>query len=149
MNYRFFLLSLTVLLVVSGCSDKLPLSGTVTFSDDGAPLTQGAVFFQSDTLQAQGGIKPDGTYVVGTDKLTDGIPKGSYRVMLVGTEQIEFKSKTVKDPGGNNIEMKRETRTPVIDTKYGNVQTSGLTFEVDGKKRKFDFQVDRAPGSKK
>ena len=143
MNYRFFLLSLTILLVVSGCSNKVPLGGTVTFSDDGAPLTQGAVFFQSETLQAQGGIKPDGTYIVGTDKLTDGIPKGTYRVMLVGTEQIAFKANMVKDPSGKNIERKQETRTPVIDTKYGNVETSGLSFVVDGKKRKFDFQVDR------
>ena len=149
MNYRFFLLSLTVLLVVSGCGNKVPLSGTVTFSDDGAPLVQGIVFFESATLTAQGVIQPNGTYTVGTDKLTDGIPRDTYRVYLVGTEHIRSEpvgANEVNPVTGEINQRTREIRTPIIDPKYANLETSGLTFTADGKTRTFDIQVDRYGG---
>jgi hypothetical protein len=148
MNYRFLLLlSVAVLLVVAGCSNKVPLRGTVTF-DDGEPLTHGAVFFQSEKLSAHGVIQSDGTYTVGTDKTTDGIPRGTYQVFLAGTEHVEFRQTTtgmVDSVTGENIDhrFREEIRTPTIDPKYSSPATSGLTFTVDGRTRTFDIQVER------
>ena len=140
MKYHSFLLSLVVLLVAVGCSNKVPLSGTVTFSDDGAPLTQGAIFFQSDKIRAQGNIQKDGTYTVGTDKQTDGLPRGAYQVYITGTASLAFvaDSSMFADGGGQ-----RTVETQVIDSKYSDPATSGLSFTVDGKTRTFDIQVER------
>ena len=119
-----------------GCSDKLPLSGTVTYSDDGTPVTAGAVFFETPTYSSQAAIKSDGTFIVGSTGLADGIPKGTYGVCIRGAENIV----TVKGPGG----IQTERRTALIDPKYQSLETSGLTFTVDGKSKKFDIKVDRA-----
>jgi len=141
MKYRSILLSLSVLLFAIGCSNKLPLSGTVTFSDDGSPVTRGAIFFQSDKVLAQGEIKEDGTYTVGTDKKTDGLPRGTYQVSITGTEKLTLVP-IVRPDGMQGGE--RAVETPSVDKKYGDVATSGLSFTVDGKTKKFDIKVDRA-----
>ena len=119
-----------------GCSDMQPLSGTVTFSDDGSPVTAGAIFFETPTFSAQGTIRSDGTYVVGSMAKADGIPKGTYSVTVRGAEEIT----TTERSDGTTTERRRA----LIDPKYQNSETSGLTFTVDGKTKKFDFQVDRA-----
>jgi len=139
MKYHFFSF-LMILLFVTGCSGKVPLGGTVTFSDDGTPLTRGAVFFQSDKLVAQGAIKSDGTFRVGTDKLTDGLPPGTYKVYIAGAELSEL----VPYAGGADGQGMRQKLTPLIDSKYTNINTSDLSVVIDGKTRKFDIQVDRA-----
>jgi len=125
------------ILSVFGCSGKKPLKGKITFSDDDSPLPVGAVFFETPTYSAGGNIEKDGTYVVGSDALKDGLPKGTYAVVIRGAEDITI----IHPPGGG---MPMERRTPLIDRKYQNPDTSGLSFTVDGKTRKFDFQVDRA-----
>ncbi|MCL2004743.1 MAG: carboxypeptidase-like regulatory domain-containing protein [Planctomycetaceae bacterium] len=138
MKYHIFPL-LFALLIAAGCSGKVPLTGTVTFSDDGSPLPQGVIYFQSDTLVAQGGIQPDGTFRVGTDKTTDGLPPGTYRVYIGGAELSEFVPHTV-----GIHQTLRQNITPLIDTKYNDPATSGLSVEVDNRTRTFDIQVDRA-----
>ena len=65
---------LFVFLFQAGCSNHVPLRGTVTFSDDGAPLPNGMVIFEAGAFSAVGPIKPDGTYRVGSLKENDGIP---------------------------------------------------------------------------
>jgi len=146
MKYYTYISSVAVLLIVTGCSGKVQLGGTVTFSDDGTPLPQGAILFQSETVLAQGGIQPDGTYKVGTDKKTDGLPLGTYQVCITGTDMIEFEAgpSTVVDSSGVGLGGQREIRISLIDPKYASASTSGLTFTVDGKTKKFDIQVDRA-----
>ena len=130
-------IALIGILFVFGCSGKQPLSGKITFSDDGSPLPAGAVFFETPTYSASGVIKKNGTYVVGSDSLKDGLPKGTYAVIIRGADEI-----TTIDARGGGMPMER--RTPLIDSKYQNPDTSGLSFTVDGKTKKFDFQVDRA-----
>jgi len=122
--------------LVPGCSSgKQSLSGKVTFSDDGSPVPTGTVTFETSTFFAQGTINSDGTYVVGTDTLTDGIPKGTYNVVVQASDTV-----AVPRPDGT-----QEYRSkPLIDSKYTNASTSGLTFTADGKTKKFDFTVDRA-----
>lgn len=134
----FCLVCALVLLV--GCSKKQPLGGKVVYSDN-EPVTKGVVVFQTPTFVAQGKIQNDGTYVVGTDKMTDGIPKGEYEITVLGTEDVAYK------PGRDNAPM--PVLTPTIDAKYTDPKTSGLKFIADGKTRKFNIQVDRAPKTNK
>jgi len=129
--------ALVGMIFVFGCSGKKPLRGKITFSDDGSPLPVGAIYFETPTYSASGVIEKDGTYIVGSDSLRDGLPKGTYSVVIRGADEITV----IHPPGGG---MPRENRRPLIDSKYQNPDTSGLSFTVDGKTRKFDFQVDRA-----
>ena len=130
------------LLFAFGCSDKVQLGGKVTFSDDNSPVPIGNVQFETDTFVAQGEIKPDGTYVVGSVALADGIPKGTYRVVVFAEEITTVESPALRE---GDAPVTTHIRKALIDPKYNSGATSGLTFTVDGKTRKFDFQVDRAP----
>ena len=145
MKYYSFLLLLAVLLLAVGCSNKVLLSGTVTFTD-GEPVPEGVVIFHADKggTISQGGIKSDGTYTVGTDTQKDGLPRGTYRVSIGGTDLIE--QRRVPDSsisGGFNVESVMMQR---IDRKYTSPDTSGLIFNADGKMRTFDIQVERYSG---
>ncbi|MGL6194173.1 MAG: hypothetical protein ACRC2T_05060 [Thermoguttaceae bacterium] len=113
-----------------GCSSKVPMSGKVLFSDNDEPLTVGTVCFDNGKIQARGGIKPDGTYILGTDSEKDGIPRGSYKVCVMGAMEPSQQGPM-------------SGYTPVISQKYTDLATSGLTVEVDGKTKTFDFKVDR------
>lgn len=122
--------------MISGCSENYPLSGKVVYSDNGEPLTGGAVIFTTETHVAQGVIKKNGTYVVGSLKSNDGIPPGDYKIYIGGAEIVTTK----KQPDGSE----QNTYTSLIDGKYRSSETSGLTFTADGKTRKFDIELDRA-----
>lgn len=125
-------LTLLLLATVAGCGDGKPLGGKVTFSDDGSPLTTGTVCFTDGKNFSRGEIKPDGTYTVRSEGKKDGIKPGNYRVYILGAESI------VSDASGNDVV------TPLIATKFTSVDTSGLTFNADGKTRQFDIKVDKA-----
>ena len=122
------LLSLTI-----GCGSNVPLTGTVTFADDGNPLTAGIICFVDGHFLARGHLQSDGTYKISSTGRNDGLPKGMYKVYFVGAELI------TSEAGGNSI------YTPLIHHRYSNPDTSGIEFEVDGKTRRFDFTVERAP----
>jgi hypothetical protein len=110
----------------------VPLSGKVTFSD-GEPVTFGNVFFVTPMTLAQAPIQKDGTYIVGSMKETDGMPKGEYQVYVV-VEEV-----TSREVGGQSV----TTYTSLIDAKHTTPETSGLTFTADGKTKKFDIKVER------
>ena len=123
------------LIFITGCSDKVHIGGKVTFSDDNSPVTFGTVEFSTPSFRTEGQIKSDGTYVIGTDTLTDGISKGTYGI-TVRVDEVTM----IDQPDGSQTPSTRS----LIDSKYHSVETSGLTFTVDGKTRKFDIPVDRA-----
>jgi len=114
-----------------GCSDKVPMRGKVTFSDDQSPLTVGQVAFTSDTVLARGQLKPDGTYVIGTDKEKDGLPKGTYTVSINHAVEI---SPGISVGGLPAIPVTRQLIVPPRD----------LTVVVDGKTKVFNIEVERA-----
>ncbi|MGL4943494.1 MAG: hypothetical protein ACRC46_09925 [Thermoguttaceae bacterium] len=117
--------------LVLGCnSGKVPMHGTVVFSDNNEPLSVGTVCFDNGKIQARGGIKPDGTYVLGTDDEKDGLPLGTYRVCVMGALQPSQQGAM----GGHKS---------TINSKFADLSTSGITVEVDGKSNTFDFKVDR------
>jgi hypothetical protein len=126
--------SLALLLVfLVGCGNgNVSLKGKITFSDDGSPLTEGTVAFLKDGKQSRGTIKEDGTYVVGTEKTTDGLPPGKYQVIVSALKSIPID----EENGIYNYEQ-------LIDRKYERPETSGLTIEVNASTKTFDFQVDR------
>ena len=121
----------TVLILASmGCSDKVKVRGKITFSDDQSPLTVGQVRFQTDTLQARGILKPDGTYALGTLSEKDGVPKGTYTVAIVDAHELIAPASTGGLPA-----------MPVIRPLIAPFKE---TVVVDGKQKVFDFVVDRA-----
>lgn len=141
-QYRSFFAASVLLfaLLFTGCGENYPLSGKVTYSDDGSPVPTGAIFFTDGKFMSQGAIKEDGTYVVGTLKKTDGIPPGAYKVYFGGVQRQE----DVK-----NAEGILETKyIPLIDGKYNSANTSGLTFTADGSEKTFDVKLDRATAPK-
>jgi len=122
-----------LVLVVAGCgSGNVGLSGKVTYTDDGSPLTAGTVAFRKDGKIARGRIKEDGTYVVGFEKETDGLPPGKYEVFISGAEKI-----IGQDKDGENI------MEPLIHEKYSNAASSELSLEVTSSTKKYDIQVER------
>jgi len=147
MKYHFLPL-LIVLLIAAGCN-KVPLRGTVTFSDNDEPVPRGVVYFYTPKLAAQGAIQPDGTYVVGTDKKSDGLPRGTYQVYISGADDISYVQERplgqIDPVTGNNIDdrYRTEVRKSLIHKKYTDFDTTPLTFTADGKQKKFDIKVER------
>jgi hypothetical protein len=133
MKNTLFYLVFTSFLIFAGCGNNhVGLSGKVTFTD-GTPLTVGEVCFVTDTFAAYGTLKNDGTYVVGSLSESDGLPKGNYRVYISGASKLISES---------NIES-------LIDEKYSNSETSGLTVEVPTPNGKFDITVEPNTKTKK
>jgi hypothetical protein len=126
-----------VLCLCIGCSNKVGLKGTVTFSDDGEPLPLGEIGFSTPTFFARGTIQPDGSYVVGSEGVADGLPPGEYNVTI--TAFMEDKNPTMGKNG-----MPVDNSRHLIDEKYSSQTTSGLKATVDSSTKVLDFKVDRA-----
>ena len=129
------LISITVILTLlfcCGCSDKVPLTGKVTFTDDGSSLTTGTVCFVTEGFIARGHLKSDGTYKISSTGKDDGLPPGTYKVYLVDAALL------TEGKDGNFI------TTPLVDSQYENPNTSNIECKVDAKTRQFDFTVERA-----
>ena len=133
MNTRtsFFLFLTILILTAIGCSDKVPMRGKVTFSDDQSPLPVGQVSFQSDTVLARGYLKPDGTYVLGTNTEKDGLPKGTYRVSVDYALATES---SAQNKGGLPGMGPMKSLIAPFEPK---------TVVVDGKTKVYDIVVDR------
>lgn len=119
------------MLMFAGCGSQVSVKGKVTFTD-GSPVTRGGVEFLTPTYTASGPIQPDGTYVIGSKKSGDGLPKGTYTVTVWAYEEIENAS-------GNPMAAK--PAKPLIDLKYSSQHTSGLTCDVQGA-TVFDIKVE-------
>jgi len=104
------------------------LKGKVTFDDD-TPVTTGYVIFLQGNHQSRGEIKPDGTYMMGSEKENNGIPPGEYQVYVSG----------ICDPPPPGQMMP----IPLCDPKYENADTSGLTCKIPAPKNRFDITIER------
>ena len=127
-----FSIVFVVLFVGCGGSGNVPLSGKVTFSDDGSPLAMGTVVFLKDGHIARGRIEQDGTYAVSFGEKS-GLPPGTYQVYVASAEKV---TEVPPDSGNYNYE-------PQIDKKYESPETSELTLEVNAATKTYDIQVDR------
>ena len=128
------LLAAVSLLIFAGCSGKIGLSGKVVFSDDGSPLTVGVVCFEKPGFVARGNIQPDGTFVVGSIRDTDGLPPGSYQVYI-----SEARKLISGDGEGDSVYEQ------LVDPKFTSAATSGITVEITSTTRNFEVVVDRYP----
>ena len=146
-------LSLFVLVVVAGCGSGLvPLRGTVTFSDDGSPLTTGVVYLDNGKNLARGTINADGTYIVGSLKNNDGLAPGHYRIYIqaIGPdpsgalEPMALSAGPGMAPPDASAPRLR-VQVLLIDAKFTSPETSGLEINVDRSTRSHDIVVDRNP----
>lgn len=142
MKKILFTIVLVALAALSfGCNGNSSLSGKVTFADNGDPVTNGSVFFENDKTRSRATIKPDGSYVVGTLKEKDGLPRGTYLVSVSGGYLPQ------EIPEGvpyDEIDFGAIPTISEIDEKYAHSSTSGLTLVVDKGKIVYDIKVERA-----
>ena len=124
MKHNPLLFFIIVLSVSVGCSGHVGLSGKVVYSDNGEPVTIGEIQFTTPTFVARAVINPDGTFVAGSYRERDGLPPGTYEVAVVSTD---------------------ENFNPLVDMKFSNPTTSGLSITIDKTTRDMEFVVDRAP----
>jgi hypothetical protein len=130
-NIISFTLSLSLLLL-TGCGGNIQLKGKVVFSDDGSPVPIGTVCFEMDSYLARGNLQSDGTFAVSSIKENDGLPKGTYRVYITGSQKLI----------GTSI-MGLPLYESLIDEKYAATNTSGITIDVSPSTKYFEITVDR------
>lgn len=131
MKYRTFILLGMVLFCAIGCGKNLQVRGKVTFSDDGAPLDLGMILFESGSTVSRGTIKEDGTFTMGSEKQTDGLPPGTYNVYFANAIKAEG-------------DMRAPRMVHLLDPKYNSAATSGITITVDKSiKLPLEIKVDR------
>lgn len=143
MRYLAIIAAIT-LLAAAGCSGNVKLSGTVSYSDDGAPVEAGTVCFASTTgdFMARGNIE-NGNFTVSSIKENDGLPPGTYDVYFTGIEGVVKEGSTNAD--GESTEP--ET-APTIDLKYLSASTSGIQQTVDKSTKTVEYKLDRNPNFK-
>ena len=130
----FLLLTLSLSV---GCGDqRAHFGGTVTYTD-GSPVKWGAVNFDNGKFTFIGLINEKGEYAPNMVEKGAGIPEGTYKVWLTGTELVED---TIK-PDGTLIPGKP---IPMVADQYCNINTSGLTFEAKiGGEKEFNIVVEK------
>jgi hypothetical protein len=116
-----------------GCgNNNVNVTGKIMLSD-GTPVSSGNVIFISGASQGKGTISPDGTYSLSFQKKGDGIPPGTYQVLVTGAFFIPSKLKPTD-------EMDTGTR-PIIDNIYAETETSPLNCMVPNESG-YDFTVE-------
>jgi len=139
-------------IAVAGCGGGPRLAkvtGRVTVV--GQPLTTGTIMFHPESgPTAVGGINADGTYTLSTLKPGDGAVVGAHRVTIEATKvgpgsMVEAKSL--------EEEMKLATKVDrilvagkveyLVPQKLSQVDTSGLTAQVEAKANQIDFDLPK------
>jgi hypothetical protein len=129
--FRLGIVGLMLLALVGCGGGKQPVRGNVTL-DDGSPLTKGMVVFErtdgGPPITARGEIQSDGRYELSTDKPSDGVPPGKYRVLINSLDLSD-----VPD----------EKKNLPFDIKYLKFETSGLAYEVKSGANDYAIKLDR------
>lgn len=142
-RFPLLLLILTVAFFV-GCNSKPSLKGKVTY-EDGTPVTVGMVNFASSDTQARGKINPDGTFTVGTLKQADGLPPGTYKVYVTGTDlpdETAVAAEPELDSMGQPIQQMGK-RKQLVDRQFMSVSTTPLTCTVPAENNTYDVVVKK------
>jgi hypothetical protein len=124
---------------LAGCSggdqiDRYPIEGKVTFQ--GQPLEHGTVQFQPQ--DNENGIQSGAQIKQGEFKIPEaqGLPPGSYRVMLFSADSAQEAAPTDAPPGDSNVPVAKEKIPPAYNSKS--------TLVVDVKEdvdNKFEFTI--------
>jgi hypothetical protein len=135
-------LCITLLAVAaSGCGrggkqipNRVPVSGRVTIA--GQPLAYGTVQFVPESPEghaAMGTIK-GGAFTLQSAESFPGVVKGPYRVSIVSPQPID-PSNRPSDP------FSPEANKSNIPNRYGSVETSGLSVDVNAPIRDLTFDL--------
>ena len=133
---------LLVCVLFSGCGKGVKVSGKVSFSD-GTPLDVGKVCFSDGNLTVYGTINEKGEYKMGVNTDGEGIPPGSYVVSIVNATKPDSRYMIKSEDDGDY-----PLDVTVIDLKFSNGKTSGLTCEVKGSPT-YDIKVEKPPANYK
>lgn len=132
-SYSRVLAIALVFLLAAGCSEgRYPVHGKVT-REDGAPVKESMVVFESvdrqPNITARGDVDANGEFELGTTSPGDGAPAGKYRVKI---------TPLVSNPD-------EPPQTP-FDARFTDFSSSGLEFEVKRGPNDFPIKVARAQG---
>jgi hypothetical protein len=126
-----------LILLLGGCGSGIyPVEGQVVWKD-GSSATELAgsnVIFEGPETSAVGSIRPDATFRLTTNQPDDGAPAGDYKVLV-----IEVGRKSL--PGGDGSML----APGVIDSRYADPSTSGLTATVKPGTNQVTLTVERNP----
>jgi len=123
-------------LAAVGCDGNVKVTGKVTFPD-GTPLSTGQVVFENEKHSAMGKLSEDGSYTLGTQKESNGIPKGKYRIAITGAVTYgdaptpsPASATGAYNPGANSATL--PASISLIHRNYRSTETSGLEVDVKG-----------------
>jgi len=141
------------LAVVVGCSDdtglakRYPVRGTVKYN--GKPVEHGRIDFipaKAGEGRAAAGDITNGSYSLTTATKDDGALPGSYKV-TVSAMDIDMSSTKGSAGGGQAARQSKEfakvqkDAKMLIPQKYGNVESSGLTYDVKEQSNQIDIDL--------
>ncbi|MDR2641365.1 MAG: hypothetical protein LBC74_01080 [Planctomycetaceae bacterium] len=128
MKYKNILI--VVLLIATcclvGCSRVTKISGNVKYSD-GTPINFGNVVFDDGKHSFFCTVKSNGTYITGGVNEVEGIPDGTYKVWLTGTDTIT--NAVYENHNGEKNLVSFESVERVAE-KYRSAEKTDLIFEV-------------------
>jgi hypothetical protein len=130
-------LAILSLLLAAGCGDnRYPVHGKVN-RDDGVPISESMVVFESvdrePNITVRGDVDSEGFYELGTSKPGDGAPAGKYRAKV---------TPLLANPD-------EPSHAPPFDPRFSDFKTSGLQFEVKSGTNEFPITVTRASAKSK
>ena len=122
-----------IIIAAVGCgNNNVKVSGKITL-EDGTPVVGATVIYISGITQGRGTTNAEGVYSLSFEKTNDGIPPGTYQVLIVGAFFTP-----------DNIVLRDEMDTgsrPMIDFIYAEAETSPLASEVPNAEG-YDFVVE-------
>jgi len=128
--------------IMTGCGSSGPqmgrVSGKVTYQDQ--PVANATVTFLPEAAGSQsatGITDASGEYQLSTFGKNDGALVGKHRVNVVA--RAAFEGKLPPGAGEAMLEEFQAAGKPLIPQKYFNVETSGLSFEVESGSNQFDL----------
>ncbi|MGL4944604.1 MAG: hypothetical protein ACRC46_15595 [Thermoguttaceae bacterium] len=116
------------LVFVVGCSQNTVVKGTVKF-EDGTPLTKGTIVFESATTRVSSPLTAKGEFTLGGVTVNDGVPPGTYKGWFIGTF-ADSASTSGGGAGRHAAPRAMPKQIPLIDQKYFEGATSGMTLEI-------------------
>lgn len=129
------------LLCASGCGEKQPTTyparGRVIFSD-GKPVMQGTVELLSEdgTVNAQGTIQPDGTFILGTFTSDDGAVAGLHKAIVMQLIVSDGLTKHSMDHGDPVDPFYSSYKSSPLTATIQPSDANDLTLTIERAKRK-------------
>ncbi|MDR3108163.1 MAG: carboxypeptidase-like regulatory domain-containing protein [Planctomycetaceae bacterium] len=144
MKHIPYFVLLLMIAYLTGCgNNNVGLKGKVVFADNKEPVPRGLIYFDNGTMQSRGTIRSDGTFTMGSLKELDGLPPGTYKVFFADVHEQTGETKSSDGGSGEPI------YTSLINEKYLNIDTSGLSKTVEASTKQIDFELERNPNFKK